>query len=113
MKFSPMVAADSRFGATVWTAAPRRRRAIASSETAVRATLRITASRLCDPVRLAVGLRHSTWVSRPAGAASRLVALQTPPSTYSRPAIVTGAESQGTLHDAATASPAPARGARG
>jgi len=39
-------------------------------------------------------------VSRPAGAASRLVGLHTPPSTYSRPPIVTGANSHGTVHDA-------------
>ena len=45
---------------------------------------------------LAVGFRHSTCVSRPAGAASRLVGLHTPPSTYSRPPIVTGANSHGT-----------------
>ena len=46
---------------------------------------------------------------RPAGAASRLVALQTPPSTYSRPPISTGANSHGTLHEAATASATVAR----
>ena len=65
---------------------------------------------VCEPARLAVGFRHRTCVSRPAGAASRLVALQTPPSTYSRPAIATGANSHGTLHEAATASAAVARG---
>ena len=50
---------------------------------------------VCEPARLAVGFRHRTWVSRPAGAASRLLPLQTPPSTYSRPAISTGANSHG------------------
>ena len=40
----------------------------------------------------------------PAGATSRLVGLQTPPSTYSRPPIATGANSHGTVHDASTAS---------
>ena len=48
------------------------------------------------PAMLAVGFRHRTWVSRPAGAASRLVGLHTPPSTYSRPPIRPGANSQGT-----------------
>ncbi len=62
---------------------------------------------------LAVGFRHSTWVSRPAGAASRLVGLHTPPSTYSRPSIVTGANSHGTVQDAATASATVAFGAPG
>ena len=54
--------------------------------------------------RLAIGLRQSTWVARPAGAMSRFVLLQTPPSTYSRPAICTGAKIQGTEQDACTAS---------
>ena len=62
---------------------------------------------------LAVGFRHSTCVSRPAGAASRLVGLQTPPSTYSRPPIVTGANSHGTAQDASTASATVACGAPG
>ena len=35
----------------------------------------------------AVGIRQSTREPRPAGTASRLVGLQTPPSTYSRPPI--------------------------
>src|SRR5436305_12799004 len=63
--------------------------------------------------RLAVGLRHSTSAPRPAGAASRFVPLQTPPSTYSWPLICTGANSHGTLHDAATASATVAAGALG
>ena len=70
----------------------------------------MTVSRLFELWMLAVGFRHSTWVSRPAGAASRFVGLHTPPSTYSRPPIVTGANSQGTVHEAATASGTPARG---
>jgi len=110
MKFVPMTSAQSRLGASIWTAAPRRRRTSASTETAVRETPRITVSRLFDPWMLAVGFRHSTCVSRPAGAASRLVGLHTPPSTYSRPPIVTGANSQGTVHEAATASGTLARG---
>ena len=60
-----------------------------------------------------MGLRQSTWVSRPAGAASRLVGLHTPPSTYSRPPMRTGANSHGTVHEASTASPTVARGAPG
>ena len=52
----------------------------------------------------AVGSRHSTWVSRRAGAASRLVALHTPPSTYSRSPIRTRAKTQGIAHEAVTAS---------
>ena len=52
-------------------------------------------------------------MSRPAGAASRLVGLQTPPSTYSRPWISTGANSHGTVHDACTASATETSGARG
>ncbi len=52
-------------------------------------------------------------MSRPAGAASRLVGLQTPPSTYSRSPIATGANSHGTVHEASTASATVARGAPG
>ena len=43
--------------------------------------------------------------SRPAGAASRFVTLHTPPSTYSRPPIVTGSNTHGIEHEATTASP--------
>src|SRR5436305_3720784 len=113
MKFGPMAAAHSALGATVLTAAPRRRRTRLSTEAAERATLRMTVSSRWVLARLAVGLRHSTCVSRPAGAASRLVGLQTPPSTYSRDPMRTGAYSQGTLQDAATAAATPDRGAPG
>src|SRR5690348_10616192 len=113
MKFVPIADAHSALGATTWTSAPRRRRTIASTDTADRETVRISASALWVPARLAVGLRHSTWVSRPAGAASRLVGLHTPPSTYSRPPILTGANSHGTVQDASTASPTVATGAPG
>src|ERR1700744_5209378 len=99
MKFEPIAAAHSALGAIVRTRAPRRRRARDPSEPAERATLRMTGSMVGRVARLAVGLRHSRWVSRPAGAASRLVGLHTPPSTYSRPAMRTGANSQGTVHD--------------
>src|SRR3984957_3405797 len=113
MKSGPIAAAHSALGAIVLTAAPRRRRARLSIDTAERETLRITASSALRGAMLAVGFRHSTWVSRPAGAASRLVGLQTPPSTYSRPPIWTGANSHGTVHDAATASATGALGAPG
>src|SRR4051794_7456413 len=110
MKFEPIAAAHSALGATVRTAAPRRRRARLSIDTAERATLRITVSSVWVVDRLAVGFRHSTCVSRPAGAASRFVGLQTPPSTYSRPAIRTGANSHGTVQEASTASATVAGG---
>src|SRR2546423_15692514 len=110
MKFEPIAAAHSALGATVLTAAPRRRRARLSIDTADRATLRMTVNRVCVVVRLAVGFKHNTCVSRPAGAASRLVGLQTPPSTYSRPPIRTGANSPGPVHEASTASATVARG---
>src|ERR1700761_3440068 len=113
MKFEPMAAAHSALGAIVRTRAPRRRRASDSTEPAERATLRMTVSIVWRVARLAVGFRHRTWVSRPAGAASRLVGLHTPPSTYSRPEIFTGANSHGTVHDASTASATLARGAPG
>src|ERR1700761_2503435 len=113
MKLVPITAAASALGATSWTSVPRRRSASASTDMAERATVRPRVRTLLEPTRLAVGLRHRTWVSRPAGAASRFVGLQTPPSTYSRPPIVTGANSHGTVHDAWTASATVARGARG
>ena len=68
MKFVPISAAHSRLGATSWTLAPRRRNTIDSSDTAVRATVRITLSRPSVAGMLAVGFRHNTCVSRPAGA---------------------------------------------
>ncbi len=51
----------------------------------------------------AVGLRHRTSIPRRAGVASRLVGLHTPPSTYSRPSIVTGSNTHGIEHEASTA----------
>ena len=97
MKLVPIAAAALGVRARrVWTAAPRRRSASASTDTAERGDGADHARARCwVPARLAVGFRHSTWVSRPAGAASRLVGLQTPPSTYSRPPISTGANSHG------------------
>src|ERR1700744_3705925 len=113
MKFEPMAAAHSALGAIVRTWAPRRRRASDSTETAEGATLRMTVSMVWRVARLAVGFRHRTWVSRPAGAASRLVGLHTPPSTYSPPPMLTGANSHGTGHEASTASATVAAGAPG
>src|ERR1700742_3412952 len=113
MKFEPMAAAHSALGAMVSTRAPRRRRASVSIDTAERATLRMTVSIVWRVARLAVGLRQRTWVPRPAGAASRLVGLHTPPSTYSRSPMRTGANSHGTVHEASTASAAEAAGAPG
>ena len=49
----------------------------------------------------------------PRGAASRLVIDHTPPSTYSRPSIVTGVKIHGTAQDAATASRTSAGGEPG
>src|ERR1700760_1356836 len=113
MKLEPMAAAHSAFGAIVRTRAPRRRSASASTDTADRATLRMIVSIVWRVARLAVGFRHRTWVSRPAGATSRLVGLHTPPSTYSRRPILTGANSHGTVQDASTASATLAGGAPG
>src|SRR6202012_550349 len=113
MKLDPIAAAHSAFGAIVRTLAPRRRSATDSTVTAERATLRITVSIVWRVARLAVGFRQSTWVSRPAGAASRLVGLQTPPSTYSRLPILPGANSHGTVHEGSTAAAPVAGGAPG
>ena len=52
----------------------------------------------------AVGISASIREPRPLGTASRFVGLQTPPSTYSRPPISTGANSHGTAQEASTAS---------
>jgi len=98
-----MAAAESASGPTTSTVAPRPRRAIASTAAAERDTRRKTPMMSPLPGRLAVGFRHSTRVPRPAGAASMLVGLQTPPSTYSRPPIRAGANSHGTVHEATTA----------
>src|SRR5205823_5190781 len=88
-------------------------RASASTVAADRDTRRNTDTTVAVAGRLAVGFRHSTSAPRPAGATSMLVPLHTPPSTYSRPSISTGANSHGTVHDAATASATVAAGARG
>src|SRR4051812_50049138 len=62
-------------------------------------------------IAVAVTERQRMCVSRPAGAASRLVRLHAPPSTYTRPPMVTGRNTHGTAHDASTASPTDAGGA--
>ena len=53
-----------------------------------------------EPPSTTVGTRLAREEPRPAGAASRFVGLQTPPSTYSRPPIRTGAKIPGTAQDA-------------
>ena len=83
---------------TIVTSAPRARSASAS--VAAAAALALRAAAIAAP---AVGIRHSTRAPRPAGAASRFVGLHTPPSTYSRPSISTGANTHGTAHEASTA----------
>jgi hypothetical protein len=93
------------------TLAPRLRRASVSSAAVLPAIARsIPSGEPSAMSRLAIGLRQSTWVARPAGAMSRFVLLQTPPSTYSRPPICTGAKIHGTEQDACTASATLAAG---
>src|SRR4051794_41699975 len=104
-----MEPAESASGTIVWTVAPRERRASASA----RAAALVNARSGGRPPPAAVGIRHSTRLPRPAGAASRFVGLHTPPSTYSRPAIVTGSKRPGTAQDARTAWATVARGVPG
>src|SRR4051812_6751207 len=95
-------------GVTVLTAAPRARTDSASAEASV-----MLARRAPGHDEPAVGTRQSTRAPRPAGAASRFVGLHTPPSTYSRPAISTGANTHGMAHEASTACATWACGASG
>src|SRR4051812_49843160 len=85
-------------GWTMSTSAPRAR--TASASVAAAAALAVRAAAQAEP---AVGTRQSTRAPRPAGAASRFVGLHTPPSTYSRPAISTRANTHGMAHEARTA----------
>ena len=62
--------------------APQRRAARAGSRRSSRRARRIGAQRRAER-RRRIGARHSTCVSRPAGAASMFVGLHTAPSTYS------------------------------
>src|SRR3954466_9398237 len=107
MKSVPIASAASASGPMWRTRAPRRRRICSSTEMATRKAWRR------GELSEAVGSRHSTSVCRRAGAASRLVTLHTPPSTYSRSPIRTGANTQGMAHEAVTASATLARGAPG
>ena len=91
-------------GATCATCAPRRRSAWSSSSEATRNAPRSAAMRRSRRRAPAVGSRHSTWVPRPACAASRFVTLHAPPSTYSRSPMRTGEKTHGIAHDAQTAS---------
>src|SRR4051794_26054545 len=111
MRLGPIDWAASASGPIVRTLAPRRRRTSDSTASApVTAARTKPVGEVSANAALAATLRHSTSVSRPAGAVSRLVSDHTPPSTYSRPPMVTGAKIHGTAHDAATASPTVARG---
>src|SRR4051812_50021433 len=101
-----MTSAASPSGRIVRTRAPRALSASDSASAAAFETELIGRS-------AAVGLRHRTWVPRRAGVASRLVGLQTPPSTYSRPSISTGANTHGIAHEASTAAATVARGEPG
>ena len=107
-----MAEAEPPSGATISTFAPRRRAAAASTEVASRqpAASPRNASAGLLPMA-AVGTRQSTRSPFPARARSRFVGLHTPPSTYSRSPITTGANSPGTAHEAATASATLASGA--
>ena len=100
-----MTRAMSCAGPIIRTFAPRLRSASVSSAAVLPAIARsIPNGEAIAMSRLAIGFRHSTCVARPAGAMSRFVLLQTPPSTYSRPPICTGAKIHGTEQDACTAS---------
>ena len=98
-------------GPIVRTVAPRARSASVSAAAAERENVRSARPRPWGSD--AVGFRHSTSLPRRAGAASRFVGLHTPPSTYSRSPICTGAKMPGTEHDASTACPTVAVGASG
>ena len=88
-------------GPIIRTFAPRPRRASVSSARVLPAIARsMPNGEAIAMSRLAIGFRHRTCVSRAAGAMSRFVLLQTPPSTYSRPLMRTGAKIHGTEHDA-------------
>src|SRR3954454_4878667 len=109
----PIAAVQSSSGTVTSTSQPRARSASASVAALARDAARRAASGRVEPASVAVGFRQTTRAPRRTGAASRFVALQTPPSTYSRPSIPTGANSQGTEQDASTASTTLAGGAPG
>ena len=68
---------------------------------------------VATPLRPAVGFRHSTWVSRPAGRRRGWWGSRRRRRRTRGPPIVTGANSHGTVHEAATASATLAVGAPG
>ena len=103
-RFGPIASTVAASGATIRTRAPRRRSSSASAAAPALANARTAPRRSTASRGEAVGLRHSTSVPLRTGAASRLAALHAPPSTYSRPPIVTGRNTHGTAHEASTAS---------
>ena len=108
IRFGPIAFSDASSGTIVVTVAPRPRRADVSRPMASDVAVRSGVS-----AAPAVGTSASTREPLPLGTASRLVGLQTPPSTYSRSPICTGANSHGTEQEASTASATVARGASG
>src|SRR4051794_24242936 len=113
IRFAPMTSAARASGAMVRTSAPRARRESVSASAADWEKARSAPNAPRDPASEAVGLRQSTCVPRATGVASRFVGLHTPPSTYSRSAIRTGANTPGIEHDASTAWLTRVRGAPG
>src|SRR3954467_2886237 len=105
MRLGPIDWAASASGPIVRTLAPRRRRTSDSTASApVTAARTKPVGEVSAKAALAATLRHSTSVSRPAGARGGVGGTPPPPATYSRPPMVTGAKIHGTAHDAATAS---------
>src|SRR3954471_5627999 len=108
-----MTSAARTSGAMARTSAPRARRESVSASAADWEKARSAPNAPRAPASEAVGLRQSTCVPRATGVASRFVGLHTPPSTYSRSAIRTGANTPGIEHDASTAWLTRVRGAPG
>src|SRR3954447_5021455 len=111
MRLVPPASAESPSGPITRTRAPRRRSASVSTASPLRTAARTRLNgELSATGTLAATLRHRTSLSRPAGAASRLVSDHAPPSTYVLSPMRTGLKIHGTAHDAATACPTVARG---
>src|SRR5579875_4113206 len=111
MRSLPIEAAEPRSGEMMLTLAPRARRAEASSSIVARQAARRGAFQ--GPWRLVIVATIRTRTSRLAGAMSALVGLQTAPSTYSRPAMVAGANTSGSAQDALSACATVASGPPG
>ena len=93
-----------RRGAIVRTVAPRARSAsVSASGGRARERAQRAEGASAWPGATRSGSGTAPRVPRRAGVASRFVGLQTPPSTYSRPPISTGAKIHGTEQDASTA----------